>query len=119
MEVMSGVGEQDLALVVRSAVAGDEVAFTRIVAAHHDDLRLVAAYITRDHALAEDAVQAAGKIAYRFDLARGGPRGAGLGHRCPAIRDHLHAQCTQGAQVFFGDIGSLGHNHGIIAGIII
>ena len=48
-----------------SAAEGDEVAFARIVDAHHDDMRRVCLFITRDRDLAEDAVQAAWSIAWR------------------------------------------------------
>lgn len=48
-----------------SAAEGDEFAFARIVDAHHDDMRRVCTFITRDHDLAEDAVQAAWSIAWR------------------------------------------------------
>ena len=46
------------------------MAFGRIVAAHHDDMRLVCAFITRDHALAEDAVQAAWSISIELEAVR-------------------------------------------------
>ncbi len=45
--------------VVASAATGDEVAFARIVAAHHDDMARVAFVVCGDVALAQDAVQAA------------------------------------------------------------
>ena len=48
-----------------SAAAGDEVAFQRIIAAYHDDMRRVATYIARDKALAEEATQAAWIIAWK------------------------------------------------------
>ena len=63
MEAMTRAADRDLMTIIASAAAGDDVAFGRIVAAHHDDMRLVCAFITRDHALAEDAVQAAWSIA--------------------------------------------------------
>lgn len=47
------------------AVAGDEVAFGRIVVAYHEDMRRVCAFVTRDDALAEDAVQAAWSVVWR------------------------------------------------------
>lgn len=50
--------------VIASAAAGDEVAFRRIIVAHHDDMRRVAVYITRDRSLAEEATQAAWLIAW-------------------------------------------------------
>jgi RNA polymerase sigma-70 factor (ECF subfamily) len=51
--------------VVASAVAGDEVAFARIVAAHHDDMVRVAYLVTCDVDLAREAVQSAWPIAWR------------------------------------------------------
>ena len=48
-----------------SAAAGDDVAFGRIVAAHHADLVRVCVVVARDTAIAEDAVQAAWSIAWR------------------------------------------------------
>jgi len=56
---MTGTAEKDLTGVIASAAAGDDVAFARIVAAHHEDMRRVAVFVARDEALAEDAVQAA------------------------------------------------------------
>ena len=50
---------------VASAASGDEVAFGRIVGAHHDDMRRVCRFITRDDGLADDAVQAASAIAWQ------------------------------------------------------
>jgi RNA polymerase sigma factor (sigma-70 family) len=65
---MTGVrtldGEQAAALL-GSAAAGDEIAFTRIVAAYHPDLRRVAYVICGDRDVAEDAVQQAWQIAWR------------------------------------------------------
>lgn len=45
--------------MVASAATGDEVAFARIVAAHHDDMARVAFVVCGDVTLAQDAVQAA------------------------------------------------------------
>lgn len=45
--------------MVASAATGDEVAFARIVAAHHDDMSRVAFVVCGDIAIAQDAVQAA------------------------------------------------------------
>jgi len=47
------------------AVAGDEVAFARIVATHHEDMRRVCAVVCSDDAVAEEAVQAAWPIVWR------------------------------------------------------
>lgn len=51
--------------VLASATAGDEIAFRRIIAEHHDDMRRIATYVTHDRALAEEAPQAAWLIAWR------------------------------------------------------
>lgn len=53
------------AATVARAAAGDRVAFTRIVHAHHADMARVAYVVSGDPALAEDAVQAAWSIAWR------------------------------------------------------
>lgn len=58
---MERIGEGELA----AAAAGDEVAFRRIIARHHEDMRRVCFAIARDHGLAEDATQAAWLIAWR------------------------------------------------------
>ena len=55
------VGRSDVEL----AAEGDEVAFARLVAAHHADMVRVAYVITADDALAQDAVQSAWMIAWR------------------------------------------------------
>ena len=65
MGAMTGTAERDLAGMVQSAAEGDEVAFGRIVAAHHDDMRRVCLFITHDDALADDAAQSAWTIAWR------------------------------------------------------
>ena len=54
-----------LTATVRSAVAGDEAAFARIVDAYHGDLVRVAYVISGDGQTAEDAAQAAWSIAWR------------------------------------------------------
>ena len=51
--------------IVRQAVDGDEAAFTRIVAAHHDDMVRVSFVICGDADLAEEAVAAAWLLAWR------------------------------------------------------
>jgi RNA polymerase sigma factor (sigma-70 family) len=45
--------------LVARAAEGDEVAFTRIVAAHHDDMARVAFVVCGDVEMAQDAVQSA------------------------------------------------------------
>jgi RNA polymerase sigma-70 factor (ECF subfamily) len=54
-----------VASAVESAVAGDEMAFARIVAAYHGDLIRVAYVVAGDEQLAQDAVQSAWSIAWR------------------------------------------------------
>ena len=62
---MSTATEALLPAVIASAAAGDEVAFTRIVAAHHDDMTRVAYLVAGDDDVAQEAVQAAWAIAWR------------------------------------------------------
>jgi RNA polymerase sigma-70 factor (ECF subfamily) len=62
---MAGTADQQLVAIVESAVEGDEDAFGRIVAAYHDDMCRVCAYVTGDVDLAEDAVQSAWSIAWQ------------------------------------------------------
>jgi len=54
-----------MASAVQLAVAGDEVAFARIVEAYHRDLVRVAYIVGGDVQLAEDAAQSAWSIAWR------------------------------------------------------
>lgn len=54
-----------LASAVSLAIAGDEVAFARIVDTYHRDLVRVAYIVAGDDQLAEDAAQAAWSIAWR------------------------------------------------------
>ena len=65
MEAMAHAAGRELRGVIASAAAGDEVAFTRIVAAYHEDMRRVCVFVARDEALADDAVQSAWAIAWR------------------------------------------------------
>lgn len=51
--------------VVARAAAGDEAAFTRLVASHHDTMRRVAFIVCGDLDLAEDATAAAWALAWR------------------------------------------------------
>jgi RNA polymerase sigma factor (sigma-70 family) len=53
------------AATIELAVAGDEVAFARIVAAHHEDMARIAYLVSGSTEVAEDAVQAAWAIAWR------------------------------------------------------
>lgn len=54
-----------LSAAVASAASGDEYAFARIVAAHHDDMARVAYVVCRDADLAQEAVQEAWSVAWR------------------------------------------------------
>ena len=51
--------------VLASAAAGDEVAFRRIIASYHDDMRKVCMAIAADRGIAEEAIQAAWVIAWK------------------------------------------------------
>ena len=51
--------------LLASAVAGDEFAFRRIIAAHHEDMRRVCQAFSGDPTLADEAVQAAWLVAWR------------------------------------------------------
>ena len=51
--------------IVEHAIAGDEVAFARIIAAHHDDMARIAYVVCGDLDIAEEAEQSAWAIAYR------------------------------------------------------
>jgi RNA polymerase sigma-70 factor (ECF subfamily) len=57
--------EDKLARAVALAAAGDEVAFARIVRAHHDDMTRVCFVICGDLDIADEAVQAAWPIVWR------------------------------------------------------
>jgi RNA polymerase sigma-70 factor (ECF subfamily) len=61
---MSTATEGLLPTVVASAVDGDEVAFARIVAAHHDDMVRVSYLVAGDVDIAHEAVQSAWPIAW-------------------------------------------------------
>ena len=47
------------------AAAGDEIAFQRLIALHHDDMRRVCAYVAGDLGIADEATQAAWAIAWK------------------------------------------------------
>jgi RNA polymerase sigma-70 factor, ECF subfamily len=51
--------------VLASAAAGDEVAFRRIIVENHEDMRRVCQAISGDHAIADEAVQAAWLVAWK------------------------------------------------------
>ena len=65
MEALTRMAQRDQSDVIASAAAGDEIAFQRIIAEHHDDMRRVCTYVTRDDALADEAVHAAWAIAWK------------------------------------------------------
>ena len=65
MEALTRMVQPDRTDVLRSAAAGDEIAFQRLIAEHHDDMRRVCSYVTRDVALAEEATQAAWVVAWK------------------------------------------------------
>ena len=65
MEAVTRLAQPEAGDLIASAAAGDEFAFRRIIAAHHDDMRRVCQASSGDHALAEEATQAAWDIAWR------------------------------------------------------
>jgi RNA polymerase sigma-70 factor (ECF subfamily) len=65
MEAVTRMADRVQAGVLAAAAAGDELAFRRIIADHHDDMRRVALAIARDRAVAEEATQTAWLIAWK------------------------------------------------------
>jgi RNA polymerase sigma factor (sigma-70 family) len=65
MALMTIDDANGLSGAVASAASGDEYAFARIVAAHHDDMARVAYVVCRDIDLAQEAVQEAWSVAWR------------------------------------------------------
>jgi RNA polymerase sigma-70 factor (ECF subfamily) len=65
MTAMIQAVDVELPLTLASAVAGDDVAFARIVARYQEELFAIAVIICRDRALAEEAVQSTWAIAWR------------------------------------------------------
>jgi RNA polymerase sigma-70 factor (ECF subfamily) len=61
---LGSVAEEGADLVA-AAAAGDEFAFERLVAIHHEDLRRICHVVTGDPVAADEAVQAAWAIAWR------------------------------------------------------
>ena len=51
--------------VLASAAAGDEIAFRRIIAEHHEDMRRVCLAISGDGAIADEAAEAAWAVAWK------------------------------------------------------
>jgi RNA polymerase sigma-70 factor (ECF subfamily) len=62
--VQAVIDDEALRAAVARAASGDEAAFTRIVAAHHDDMTRVAFVVCGDVELAQEAVQAAWQKAW-------------------------------------------------------
>ena len=62
---MTKAATGDLSGIIASAAAGDEVAFGRIVAAHHGEMIRICVTVSRDTSIAEEAVQAAWSIAWK------------------------------------------------------
>lgn len=89
------------ASTVERAVAGDELAFARIVGAYHLDLVRVAYVICGDASLAEDAAQAAWWIAWR---------------KLPALRDpsRLKGWLVAVAANEARKVARREHRHGIV-----
>jgi RNA polymerase sigma-70 factor, ECF subfamily len=72
MEVVTRMADPEVSDLIASAAAGDEFAFRRIIAEHHEDMRRVCLAISGDHAIAEEAVQAAWLVAWKkLDRVRG------------------------------------------------
>ena len=57
--------DQRQVAMLASAAAGDEIAFRRIVAEHHDDMRKVCVAVADDRSIADEATQAAWVIAWK------------------------------------------------------
>ena len=65
MEAVTRMATRQQADTLASAAAGDEIAFQHIIAAHHEDLRRVCQAISGNHAIADDATQAAWLVAWK------------------------------------------------------
>jgi RNA polymerase sigma factor (sigma-70 family) len=65
MEAMTETGAGEVTALIASAAAGDDVAFARIVAAHHVELVRICHIVARERAIAEEAAQATWSIAWR------------------------------------------------------
>jgi RNA polymerase sigma-70 factor, ECF subfamily len=65
MEIGTSLTDDGTAALISRAVAGEEAAFARIVAAHHNDMTRVCYVIAGDLDVADEAVQAAWAIAWR------------------------------------------------------
>src|SRR5688572_18114122 len=65
MEAVARTTARDQTDILVSAAAGDELAFRRIIAAYQEDMRRVCVAISGDHAIADEAVQAAWVVAWQ------------------------------------------------------
>jgi RNA polymerase sigma-70 factor (ECF subfamily) len=65
MEAVTRMATRQQSDTLASAAAGDEIAFQHIIAAHHEDMRRVCQAISGDHAIADEAVQAAWLVAWK------------------------------------------------------
>ena len=65
MEALTRMVTRQQSDTLASAAAGDEIAFERIIDAYHEDMRRVCQAISGDHAIADEAVQAAWLIAWK------------------------------------------------------
>jgi RNA polymerase sigma factor (sigma-70 family) len=73
--VQAVIDDESIRAAVARAASGDEVAFARIVAAHHDDMARVAFVVCGDVELAQEAVQAAWQKAWaKLDSIRAADR---------------------------------------------
>ena len=69
------IDDESIRAAVARAASGDEVAFARIVAAHHDDMARVAFVVCGDVEIAQEAVQAAWQKAWaKLDSIRAADR---------------------------------------------
>jgi len=65
MEAVTRTAARGRGDLLAAAVAGDEVAFRHLIAAHHEDMRRVCLAVARDSAIADEATQAAWLIAWK------------------------------------------------------
>jgi RNA polymerase sigma-70 factor (ECF subfamily) len=65
MEAVTRMADGAVGDALASAAAGDELAFRRIIADQYEDMRRVCLAISGDHAIAEEAVQAAWLVAWK------------------------------------------------------
>jgi RNA polymerase sigma-70 factor (ECF subfamily) len=65
MEALTRMADRKRTDVLASAAAGDEIAFRRIISEHQEDMRRVCLAVADDHAIAEEATQAAWVVAWQ------------------------------------------------------